>query len=56
MEDVIALVFEEWHRRWTEDPAGFADKFQTQSEPSDEYGVSAAAFFRSIADDLGLSL
>ena len=46
------VVFTEWHRRWTEDPEGYATYAESLAEPSDTYGQSAARTFRAIAAEL----
>ena len=45
-------VFTERHRRWTEDPEGYATYAESLAEPSDTYGQSAARTFRAIAVEL----
>jgi hypothetical protein len=45
-------VFEEWHRRWTDDPTQYLTEMESLAEPDDTYGIEAARYFFKIADEM----
>lgn len=47
----MAKAFEEWHRRWTEEPARFDSEAESMALPGDTYGEGAARYFASILDE-----
>lgn len=44
----MARAFEEWHRRWTEEPGRFTSEAESLAQPDDTYGEAAARYFASI--------
>lgn len=48
----MAAVFDEWLRRYTENPDAFDDWFDENGEPAAEYGKRCAEYFQEVADDL----
>lgn len=50
---MFARAFAEWDRRWREDPEGFVEGWQRvqAGETTEEYGESAARYFRSLIAD-----
>lgn len=48
-----AAVFDEWARRYAEDPDQFTDVLDDQGKPISDYGSLCAAYFDKVATDLG---
>ncbi|MDT6941873.1 hypothetical protein RI570_17350 [Brucella pseudogrignonensis] len=59
-QTIIANAFNEWMRRYTEDPSGFEHEWQTvskfleqqQNGVEPDYGQSCAAYLRKLIDEL----
>lgn len=47
-----AEAFEEWKRRYDEDPESFADCEAFKAEPPKTYGESAARYFLWLLEDM----
>jgi hypothetical protein len=50
--DQLATLFEEWKRRYDEDPAGFDDCEAFKAKPPKSYGDGAATYFLWLLNDL----
>lgn len=48
----LARVFNEWARRYAEDPESFADILDAEGKPLTDYGEWSAEYFTQIADEL----
>lgn len=51
-EEQLAEIFEEWQRRWQEDPESFKSCEEAFATPPTTYGESAAKVFLWILADL----
>jgi excisionase family DNA binding protein len=48
----MAAIFNEWARRYSENPDEFGEVFDGDGNPLEDYGKCCAAYFRKIASDL----
>jgi hypothetical protein len=48
----MAIIFNEWNRRYCENPDDFGDNFDLDGNPNKDYGECCADYFTEIADEL----
>lgn len=48
----MAIIFNEWNRRYCENPDGFENNVDLDGNPKKDYGECCAEYFTRIADEL----
>jgi hypothetical protein len=48
----MARVFNEWARRYADNPAEFGEQLDGDGKPFDDYGDACAAYFARLADEM----
>lgn len=56
IKPTMEAVFEEWFRRYTEDPTQFHKLYDAEGKPIEGYGKQCAAFYKDIEKDLSLGV
>lgn len=51
-KELIANIFNEWAKRYSENPEGFSDILDSEGKPEEDYGICSAVYFLDIAKDL----
>lgn len=49
----LAATFQEWQRRFREEPAAFMADWQVAAQGVDEYGEAAARYLEKLAAEVG---
>lgn len=49
----MAIIFNEWARRYSEDPDSFDDVLDADGKPIEGYGEKCAEYFHQLAVELG---
>lgn len=52
-QDQIAAVFNEWAKRYADDPDQFGPILDTDGRPIEDYGARCAAYFMQVAVSIG---
>lgn len=48
----MAMVFNEWAKRYADNPAAFSDVLGEDGRPVEDYGVCCALYFEQLADEM----
>lgn len=48
----MAAIFNEWNRRYAENPGEFSECLDDEGNPIQDYGLEAAQTFNRIADEM----
>lgn len=48
----MTMIFNEWARRYAEDPEGFSSILDGDGQPIEDYGEACALYFTQIADEM----
>ena len=51
-EDRMTAIFNEWNRRYSEDPDSFSASLGEDGEPLEDYGQRCYRYFNEIAEDM----
>lgn len=48
----MAAVFNEWNKRYSENPDSFSDNLDENGKPIEDYGESCAIYFTKLEEEL----
>jgi hypothetical protein len=48
----MAAIFNEWAKRYSENPDAFGPIFDDEGKPVTDYGVRCARYFKKVADEM----
>ena len=49
---VLEMIFNEWNKRYSENPSGFTEQLDTNGNPISDYGESCAVYFQKLSNEL----
>jgi len=52
VEKRMAIIFNEWNKRYSENPSEFVEQLDENGEPIEDYGRLCAIYFTELAEEL----